>query len=353
MNAIYSKLSCPRDQIAFRAVWDAVPVSLSVIARVHDPSAELTLSRARYWRKAIIFGTPRSISFWGQQLRTLEIRTETDIDLSFIEFLPRLEHVSIAAGTISQTIMGTNKSLKTLKIVCLTLVSLPQKLETQLPALEELSVKGGTIFAIEGTRVSPTVHTIFFLGICTPSVMRIIETSRATRVSIIRSILIDMPSIPPTVRELDLSANHIENGWMDPETHSIRKLCMAGNSFLDPSTINGGSIEYVDVRGCRGEYPILQNVEHVIHSVAPVVDIVNRCPSVKRITVSPMRYPSTIGYEYNRLNGTKYVYTNEEGIEEYGCSGSDSDDLLDIDERWVSYIDDVMIVHSPTIEDLS
>ena len=276
-NLIATQL-CPRDAMVFRSLCDTfyrqveVPKRLCILG---TERAELFLSRNPGHIEDLtilcdddVCGFHKVLPYIGSSLKRLDIRYRGTISLAFLEFLPRLEDLSVSAKGVSQfpcfpkAPWGTHFHLKRIKIIATDHIVLPAEFAAMYPHLESFDA---TCYSLGCGSDSRFPLGLKRLAVCANSIgsnvwvhgmadLRRLETFcvEGARVGHIPPALGNCPDLKTVVmRDLALSDT------AGPDLHLLRHvehLDLSDNETILTQDIEAievmDDLEVLDLRGC-------------------------------------------------------------------------------------------------------
>ena len=362
---ISREMTCPRDKLSFRAVFpDTLPIQTDICLDTDDPNAYLIMMRQRVWTRVITFGMPQDIAFWGQHLRELEIRTDETISLNVVEFLPNLKRLRVMCGCIEHGFGWNHESLRYANIITPSTCILHSEL-AGMTQLETLCIESNDSRAYATITFPASLRHVSITGTVRDPILDAISRSQVERLVLKRGLLCDMPTIPNSVRDLDLSENYITSwdAYHRPSA-SLERVSLAGNmAFSMASLPRTLCLRLLDIRETGESYPTLEHVTEIWHTYDPPPDIATRCPRLRTIHIKPAPRTPIPGADLLAMvdHGTFHpvhghivpdmMTATEDGLE----TASDDDRTMDprLYREWTSptthvtsYIDDINIIYT-------
>jgi len=365
---ISREFTCPRDKLSFRAVFpDTISIQTDICIDTDDPNAYLIMMRQRAWTRVITFGMPQDIAFWGQHLRELEIRTDETISLNVVEFLPNLKRLRVMCGCIEHGFGWNHATLTNANIITPSTCILHSEI-SGMTQLETLCIESNDTRAFATITFPASLRHVSITGTVRDPILDAISRSQVETLVLKRGLLCDFPTIPNTVKDLDLSENYIIS-W-DTYHHtpaSLERVSLAGNvAFSMASLPRTLGVRLLDIRGTGESYPMLEHVTEIWHTYDPPSDIATRCPRLRTIHIKPVPHTPIPGADILAMidHGTFHpehghitpdmTTATEDGRDD------DSDDDQTIEGRdprlyreWTpptthvtSYIDDINIIYT-------
>jgi len=347
---IFEHLQCPRDRISLRAVFPTIQICTEGCV-TDDHNAYLALMRQHIWTRMTLFGIPRDLAYWGQALRHLDIRSVDRLRLNVLEFLPEIETVHVSCLELEDGVGWVSSSLRAVHIITPLSVTIRAEIGSS-SRLEILEIEAGEVKTI-GTPAFPSSLTRLELnGTVRDSVLEMLPSSNLKTIRIARGLLCEVPPLPPTVEDLDVSSNFLSTWETHPMTvsHPTRlvRVSLAGNIALDIDSIDPAwsydayqtfrHVNSLDLRGVGDEYiPNIDTLRELIITNDPPADIAIRFPQLRRVIVC--------SFEYHPLPGSQ--------IERLACTHPADDDqrVRDAIVTMTGYIDDVEISYMAVPDD--
>ncbi len=358
MQLVFDQLKCPRDRLALRTIYNYLPLQTELCIDTDDPNAYLTLMRQQYWTRVVSFGVPKDVAFWGQHLRYLEIRTDGDVSLNVVEFLPRLEQLRVVCACLQHGFGWKQTVLKRADIITLSTMILHSEIAF-MTSLETLCIEAPDLMTYTTIHFPASVKTLRCTGFLRDTILDAVSHAEGIEtLALRRALMCHFPIIPPTVIDLDLAGNYIKNWDTYQNTLGVRRVSLAGNIgfCMDSLSPTGLPIEWLDLRGAGDTYPDLPEVEEIWHTHDPPSDILLKCPRIKRIQIKPAPRIPIPGHGVFAL-ATHGSFHREDGHR----PPSRHDDILDLDDddewddeshsprstrTYSSYIDNLHILYS-------
>ena len=278
-NLIANKLECPRDAMVFRSLSQEIHEQVEVPKKLYilgTDGAEIFLSRrpGHVEDLTVVCPYPRDcgfhkiLPFIGGSLTRLDIRCQGEISLSILEFLPRLEHLTVAAKRITnfpclpKAPWGEHFMLKTLRLVVTDHIVLPSQLGSMYPLLERVEIACYSLGCGVECRFPPGLRHLSInansfgsnLWVFAMQDLRNLETfcAEGARVGCIPHAL-QHSDVLKTVRMRDWALVHTANLDLHILRH-VEVLDLGGNDGLTLADIEGiefmPNLDSLDLRGC-------------------------------------------------------------------------------------------------------
>lgn len=157
LHLIATQLDDPRDVLILRSLSEDlyrtvdIPKSLFILG---TEEAELFLQRHPDHVEELTVvcreddrGFSKVLPCIGKNLRSLDIRYQGELSIAFLEFLPRLEHLSVSARTLTtfpslpKPPWGEHFLLQTLRIITTDDIVLPRDFASMYPMLQHLYIQ--------------------------------------------------------------------------------------------------------------------------------------------------------------------------------------------------------------------